>query len=101
MVREIKCECEERMEAKIDSYTLFQEIKAFFEGEVEKGIYQDTPVQIPYYTGYSELKNDKIPWYATKWYKCNDCGCLWEFNYPDFPAQGFVRKFVNGKYLPQ
>ena len=31
-------------------------------------------------------------------YKCNVCGCLWEFEYPDFPAKGFVRKFENGKY---
>ncbi len=39
-----------------------------------------------------------IKWYATKWYKCNSCGCLWEFNYPDFPAKGFVKKYENGKY---
>lgn len=101
MVWEIKCECEERVETKIDSYTLFQEIKSFFKNEVKKGIYQDVPVQTPYYTGYSEIKNESVSWYATKWYKCNNCGCLWELNYPDFPAQGFVRKFVDGQYFSQ
>ncbi len=101
MVRTIKCECEERMEVKIDSYSLFQEVKVFFEREVAKGIYQDVLVEMPYYVGCSTIKIEKIPWYATKWYKCNDCGCLWEFNYPEFPAQGFVRKFVNGEYRPQ
>lgn len=31
-----------------------------------------------------------MEWYANKWYRCNKCGTLWEFNYPDFPAKGFV-----------
>ncbi len=22
----------------------------------------------------------KKKWYATKWYKCLQCGCLWEFD---------------------
>ena len=39
-----------------------------------------------------------MKWYADKWYKCNVCGTLWEFRYPDFPTRGFVRKFPDGKY---
>lgn len=37
-------------------------------------------------------------WFAIKWYRCNVCGCLWELNYPDFSAKGFVRKFSDGIY---
>jgi hypothetical protein len=93
MVREAKCECSERYEAEINSYALFQEIKEFFEAQTEKGLYNDIHVDFPYYIG---LKSSK--WYASKWYKCKECGCLWEFNYPDFPMRGFVRKFPDGVY---
>jgi len=96
MVREINCECDERYETKINSALLFEEIKCFFEEQVEKGIYKEVPVKTPYFVGRSKLNT--IHWYANKWYRCKKCGCLWEFKYPDFPANGFVRKFANGKY---
>ena len=76
----IKCECRERIGSLINSYQLYEEIKRFSEVEVGK----------PYCNGFE--------WKADKWYKCNCCGCLWEFKYPDFPAKGFVRKFSDGIY---
>jgi len=99
MVRKINCECADRFEIEINSNMLLEEIKLFFDEQVNQHIYEDTPVKTPFYIGLSKVQN--IEWYATKWYKCNKCGCLWEFNYPDFPAQGFVRKFEDGKYRPQ
>jgi len=96
MVWKLKCECEKRYETKINSLSLFNEIEAFFECETEKGIYKDVPVSLPHYIWTDE--KDTKEWYATKWYKCNICDCLWEFDYPDFPAKGFVRKFPNGIY---
>ena len=101
MVQSLNCKCAERCETKINSFTLFQEIKLFFEDEVKKGIYQDVPVKIPFYLGYSELQSKNIASYVAKWYKCNVCGCHWEFNYPDFPVQGFVRKFRDRQYHPK
>ena len=41
---------------------------------------------------------DPLYWYADKWYRCNACGTLWEFQYPNFPAAGEVRKFEDGIY---
>jgi acetone carboxylase gamma subunit len=96
MVRKIKCECSERYETKIDTWKLFEEIKKYFEEEVLLGTYEDIPVTKPYYVGHSDLQT--LEWYADKWYKCKNCGCLWEFVYPDFPANGFVRKFPDGVY---
>lgn len=92
------CECNERTGTKINSFNLFEEIKVFFEKTVEAGIYTDIPVKEPYYIGKG---NDgyKLECYADKWYKCNVCGCLWEFIYPDFPAEGDVKKFKNGKHI--
>ena len=97
---QVKCDCNERCGIVINTDKLFEEIKGFFEEQVKTGIFSDIPVAEPFYVGYSEVKNENIEWYATKWYKCNICGCLWEFNYPDFPANGFVKKFDNGKYIP-
>ncbi len=95
---QIKCDCNERYGIEINTYKLFEEIKSFFEEQVKNEIFKDIPVTEPFYVGYSEVKKENIKWYATKWYKCNSCGCLWEFNYADFPAKGFVKKYENGKY---
>lgn len=96
MVREMTCECNERIGASIDTLKDFNEIKSFFEDQVFKGIFMEVPPGTPYYT----WKKDGVvkAWYATKWYRCKLCGCLWEINFPDFPANGFVRKFDDGIY---
>ncbi len=90
------CECSERYETKIDTWKLFEEIKSYFEEQVSLGVYEDISVTEPYYVGQSDAQT--IKWYADKWYRCKICGCLWEFVYPDFPANGFVRKFPDGVY---
>ncbi len=90
----IKCDCSERYDAKINSYKVFIELKTFFELQEKKRIFSELNVKYPYFV----CGNQKV--YATKWYHCNSCGCLWEFNYPDFPKNGFVRKFIRGqKYV--
>ncbi|MBN2878404.1 MAG: hypothetical protein JXN65_02130 [Clostridia bacterium] len=94
-----KCDCSLLTGTEINSYKVFEELGAFFEQQVNKRIYKDVPVNKPFYIGHSTLKKREIKWYATKWYKCSICGCLWEFNYPDFPQKGFVRKFEDGKYI--
>jgi hypothetical protein len=96
MVRKLECECAERYEADIDTWQLLQDIKHFFEDQVLSGVYEDIPVDKPYYV-WQDGK-EKMIWYADKWYKCKSCGCLWEFSYPDFPAHGEVRKFPDGIY---
>ena len=93
----MKCDCAERIGIRINSYNFFIELKEFFKGQVQKGIFEDVPVEEPYYIGYSE-DSDPLYWYADKWYRCNACGTLWEFRYPDFPAVGRVRKFEDGIY---
>ena len=94
MVRKLECECQERYEADIDSWALFEEIKKYFEEQVLLDVYKDIPVSKPYYVWQSG--KEEMIWCADKWYKCKACGCLWEFCYPDFPAHGFVRKFPDG-----
>lgn len=101
MVWKLKCDCEERYGIDINSSKTFEEIRTFFSEQVKKGLFLEIDPVEPYYIGYSELQKKNIKWYATKWYKCNNCGCLWEFQYPDFPAKGFVRKFKDGKYSVQ
>lgn len=96
MVREMRCECNERIETSIDTIKDFHEIRSFFDNQVAKGVFIEVPPESPYYI----WKKDSVAkeWYATKWYKCKLCGCLWEVNFPDFPASGFVRKFDDGIY---
>lgn len=97
----IKCDCNERIGIKIESWNQFEELKVFFDKQVNSGIFIDIPVELPYFCGYNlkpEQIREEYKWYADKWYKCVDCGTLWEFVYPDFPAKGMVRKFSNGNY---
>ena len=96
-----RCGCSERIGIEINSLKLFEELKAFFEEQAEKEVFSDIKVEQPYFIGhYLDLDNlqKQCKYYADKWYKCKCCGCLWEFQYPDFPAMGFVRKFSDGKY---
>ncbi|SHN02736.1 hypothetical protein SAMN02746066_04474 [Anaerosporobacter mobilis DSM 15930] len=96
-----RCDCDERIGIEIKSWNLFQELKMFFEEQVNKGIFLEVLVEAPYFQGYNlepEEVKEEYKWYADKWYKCNECGTLWEIKYPDFPAKGFVRKFEAGKY---
>lgn len=39
----IRCDCAERFGVTINSYKQFEELKAFFEGQAEKGIFRDIP----------------------------------------------------------
>lgn len=99
MVWEIKCECAERYETKINSYALFEEIKEFFEQEVEKGVFEDIAILRPL-NKFDDQGNVVVQWYPTKWYRCKACGQLWAFEYPDFPAQGSVYK-LNQDGVPE
>lgn len=95
------CDCNERVGIEINSYQLFMELKKFFEEQVENEVFIDVPVEKPYFQGYNlsqDMIKDEYKWYADRWYKCRECGTLWEFKYPDFPAKGFVRKFENGQH---
>ena len=91
-----QCDCCERIGVKINSIKLFEELQSFFDEQVEQGIFSEKRMRELYFKwkGFFEKTNC----YADKWYKCNVCGVLWEFKYPDFPANGYVRKFPDGKY---
>lgn len=91
------CDCNERVGLEINTQKKFEDLKSFFTQQVNKGIFKAVQIESPYYIGVN-LNNQKIQWYADKWYKCKNCGCLWEVKYPDFPAKGFVRKFADGIY---
>jgi acetone carboxylase gamma subunit len=94
---QIECDCNERYGIEINTYKLFEELKEFFETKVNMGVFSNVTVTETFYTGKSDI--NEIKWYSTKWYKCNFCGCLWEFDYPDFPAKGFIKKFDNGRHV--
>lgn len=94
------CECNEHIGTKINSYSCFIEIKEYFETNLMSGMFIEIPVEKPYFVGEGD-NGFRLEWYADKWYKCKICGCLWEFNHPDFPAMGFVKKFTDGKHVAE
>lgn len=91
MVQVKKCDCNERIGVDISTQKGFMELKDFFNQQVKNRIFKEVPVKEPFYVGEGKLES--ISWYANKWYKCSYCGCLWELEYPDFPAKGFTKKF--------
>ena len=93
----IKCDCNERIGIKINSWNQFEELNSFFQEQVQEGIFIEISIEKPYYVGYS-ANGKAMEWYADKWYKCLDCGIIWEFVYPNFPAQGSVRKLNSNSY---
>lgn len=90
----VKCDCNERIEIKINSLRKYEEMKNFFKEQIEKEIFTEMHVEKPYHIGHS-IDGREMRWYADKWYKCIECGIIWEFVYPDFPAQGYVKKIDN------
>lgn len=47
-----KCDCNERIGIKINSWKQFEELKDFFEEQVKKGLFIEIPVESPYHIGY-------------------------------------------------
>lgn len=91
------CDCNERIGIEINSWERFEKLKKFFDEQVKNGIFTDlTDYENVWYLDGGRMVDS----YSTtvKKYKCNICGCLWEFTYPEFPAKGLVRKFPNGEY---
>lgn len=99
MDKKFICDCNERVGISIDSVKRFEALKAFFEAQKNADVFEELKPNIPFYSWKNGDR--KVEWYATKWYKCNCCNCLWEFVYPDFPGKGFVRKFPDGIYKPK
>lgn len=93
----IKCDCEDRIGIIIESNKMFKSLQTFFREQVEKGVFYEIPVKTPLYIGKG-ASGEVLEWYADKLYKCNICGTLWEFQYPNFPAYGEIRKFEDGIY---
>lgn len=75
---------------------IFECLKAFFTEQVRSdGLVEEEPKE-PYHV--ERNGEELLEWYATKWYRCLQCGCLWEFRHPDSDEEGFVRKFTEGQY---
>lgn len=73
-----KCCCNLISNQVIRSSNQFTQMKSFF----EKNNYKSMMVRKPYYL---------FGCFADKWYKCRQCGRVWEFVYPEFPEQGHIK----------
>ena len=104
MVQIENCNCAAMDDEELDTWKKFEKSKEYFETQVKQGIFKEKRVTKPYYKWKSDTLKGRLghmEYYATKWYKCRVCGCLWEFEYPDFPSCGFVRRIEDGKkYVP-
>ncbi len=96
MVQIKKCLCDIKFETEINSLSKLEAIKNYFNEQKENGIYIEEQAKTPYYV-YEDV-NEHKEYFASKWYICTICGCLWEIEFPDFPAKGFVRKYKDGLY---
>lgn len=54
-----QCDCCERIGVKINSIKLFEELKSFFDEQVEQGIFSEIRVKEPYYVwkGFLRRRN--------------------------------------------
>ena len=96
MVSIENCDCEERSEIKVDTMDLFHELQNYFERQVQAGVFVEEPPQEPYYIWHDSKTHREKKWYASKWYRCTVCGCLCEFNYPEFPIKGVCKEISKG-----
>lgn len=73
---------------KITGWKDFEDLKETINELVAKKLWREVSVTKQHYPG----------WYASKWYISTKTNCLWEIDYPDFPAEGFVRNFPDNIY---
>lgn len=95
-ILDVKCLCNELSSCDIISAKQLNQIKNFFDVNLKKHIFFEDNNKYPFYE-WSDGEQT-ISYIAQKWYRCKICGCLWEFNYSDFPPQGFLHKFEDGIY---
>lgn len=94
-MEKLSCDCHQRIGTAINSQASFEKLRTFFEKRVSTGIFEEVRVKKPYHSSGNRAL------YAGHWYRCQICGCLWEFIEPDFPAKGRVRKFPDGRYFDE
>ncbi len=97
----MNCVCKDIREKQILSARSLDDTIEMFNQGCKDGFLIPCPVDEPYHIGYVDDDDKKIISYATKWYRCKSCGCLFEVLYPDFPMPGFVRRFDDGIYHKQ
>lgn len=95
-----KCDCSERIGVTINSQKCCFDMEKFF----EEGIKSEKFIQISAsenINGFYKVEtNNGLQTFwkpINKWFKCNCCNCVWEFQYPDFPQLGYVKKYVEEK----
>ena len=86
-----QCDCTDRIGIKVETIKQFNQLKEFFCEKTKENLFEEIKVTLPYYEGHDRNGNI-IKWYADRWYRCKICGTIWEFQYPEFPACGEVRK---------
>ena len=42
----MQCDCHERYGIEVDSYDMFEELKNFFQKQIEKGVFREIPVEV-------------------------------------------------------
>ena len=87
------CICNKLKDEKINTWEQYEQLQALFDEYEKNGELVTIPIEKPYYIGKS-ANGSVYEWYADRWYKCTDCGTIWEFVYPEFPAQGFVKRLI-------
>lgn len=93
----MKCDCAERSGIKINSQKCFQEMESFFIDQVQNGVFEEIDTGVKGQSSYEVYTKEGVKEYwhaADKWFKCKSCNCVWEFQYPDFPAPGYVKKHL-------
>ena len=55
-----QCDCNERIGIEINSFQLYEQLRKFFEYQVQEDVFCDIPVELPYFCGYDLKPEEKI-----------------------------------------
>jgi hypothetical protein len=93
LVCQTGCACFGQETITIDSHKRLAEVEDTIASRLEDKTLIGMPVGWPFNIAFSHTEI----WFffADSWYHCQECGAVWEFVRPDFPAKGFLRRLEN------
>ena len=91
-----KCECNTLLTSKHLAIDEVEEVEKILLECVRKKLFKKThPLRV---VGYFRMEIMEDEYQRRRWYRCRNCGCIWEYRTFGEKGGAWIRQFEDGKY---